>query len=72
MIADRQRYITENHAEGKPLWGWWTLWTEEDLDGTDTAVLCEASRRFTQWACTSEQTRGVLWLDPDDWTARHE
>jgi hypothetical protein len=68
MIADRQRFIIENDAAGEPLFGMFTLATAEDFVGLDTAVICEASRRFTQWACTSEQTRGVLWMDPDDWT----
>jgi hypothetical protein len=40
------------------------------LNDVDLAVAVEAMQRFTQWACTSEETHGVLWADPDeDWIA---
>ncbi len=59
MIAERQRFITENAAEGKPLFGMFTL--HEETDGMDPAAYRAASQRFAEWACTSESTRGVLW-----------
>ncbi len=54
-------------AAGEPITGW-TL--HGPLDGVDLAVAAEASQRYAQWACTSEETRGVMWADPDeDWIA---
>jgi hypothetical protein len=70
MIAERSRYIAENYGSADVRvagFGMFTLATSEDCEGLDRATLGEAWRRYTEWAGTSESTRGVLWMDPDDW-----
>ena len=51
-------------AAGEPIFAWSLHGPVEEFDDD---VYGEASQRFAQWACTSEETRGILWADPDDW-----
>lgn len=54
---------------GEPIIAWALLGPDDGTVTMDRAAAAEATERYTQWACTSEETRGILWADPDDWIA---